>query len=325
MTHPPSDSFSDVLLPSGEERNEGTILIVDDERVICDLLVEILSENHHYELLSAGDGETALQICSDRDVDLVFTDLRMPGMGGLRLLAELKKLVPETPVVIITGYGSKEDVIQALRLGASNFLLKPNDVENVASIAEKILSMRQRERLGEELFQFFEEEQQSFILPSSLRYALPLIDFLTARLVVLGICTHAELKNIRLALDEALVNAVVHGNLEISSEMKGTTLTDLVRYDEEVRNRSTMTPFCSRKVIVKSRIDRKRAKYTVQDEGKGFDHRSLPNDFSNVDNLVSHGRGLLLIKTFMDEVTFNDSGNAITMIKNARTGTKRSA
>ena len=324
MTHPPADSFSDSVLHPGTECSEGTILVVDDERVICDLLMELLSENHNFELLSAGDGETALQICSEREVDLVFTDLRMPGMGGLRLLAELKKIVPETPVVILTGYGSKEDVIQALRLGASNFLLKPNDVENVASIAEKILSMRQRKRLGEELFQFFEEEQHCFILPSSLRYALPLIDFLTARLVVLGISSHAELKNIRLALDEALVNAVVHGNLEISSEMKGNTLTDLVRYDEEVRNRCLMPPFCSRKVIVKSQIDRKRAKFIVQDEGKGFDHRSLPNDFSNVDNLGSYGRGLLLIKTFMDEVTFNDSGNTITMVKNARAATKQS-
>ncbi|MFH1740135.1 MAG: response regulator [bacterium] len=309
----PDNEFSVESQPA--EEREGTILIVDDEEVICDLLVDILSEDHNYTLLIAHNAEDALKICKQRAVDLVFTDLRMPGMGGLRLLAELKKFAPETPVVIITGYGSKEDVIQALRLGASNFLLKPNEVESVATIAEKILSMRQREKLTVELLSFFEEEQHTFCLPSNLRYALPLIDLLTAKLEPLGICESAQLKNIRLALDEALVNAVVHGNLEISSEMKGNTLGELVQYDDEVKRRSGQRPYCLRKVTVRSLVNRSMARFTIEDEGPGFDHRSMPDDFSDVDNLVSHGRGLLLIKTFMDEVTFNDAGNQINLIK----------
>jgi anti-sigma regulatory factor (Ser/Thr protein kinase) len=190
-------------------------------------------------------------------------------------------------------------------------------VESVAVIAEKILRLRQQQRLSKDLLTFFEREQQTYRLPSNLVYTLPLIDALTARLQPLGICTRAELKNVRLALDEALVNAIVHGNLEISSEMKGSTLAELVQYDDEVRRRSTQEPYSRRKVTVESLIDRTSAQFSVQDEGPGFDHRSLPEDFSETDNLASHGRGLLLIKTFMDRIIFNDSGNRITLIKTA--------
>ncbi len=325
MVKPPEQDMSDSvekLVPQdlqrpGLEHLDGTILIVDDEQVIRDLMVDILSEDHDYELLTAEDGKTALDICTRRTVDLVFTDLRMPGMGGLRLLAELKKVSPETPVVIVTGYGRRDDAIQALRLGASNFLLKPNEVENVASIAEKILGSRQRQQRTKELLSFFDREHQIYSIPSDLRYTLPLVEILTSKLEAIGICNAAELKNIKLALDEALVNAIVHGNQEISSEMKGTTLADLVCYDEEVRRRSTQEPYCNRKVTVTSMITREYAEYTVEDEGNGFDPSSIPDSIGDAENLTSHGRGLLLIKAFMDIVTFNDRGNRITMIKRA--------
>lgn len=296
-------------------QNDGTILVVDDEEIMRDLMVEILSEHHNYELLTASRGEEALEICTRRPVDLVITDLRMPGMGGIRLLAELKRATPETAVVIITGYGRREDAIQALRLGASNFLLKPDEVESVSAIAEKVLRLRQQQRLSKELLAFFDREQQTYRVPSNLLYTLPLIDTLTAKLQPLGICTRAELKNVKLALDEALVNAIVHGNLEISSELKGSTLAELVGYDDEVRHRSSIEPYCNRKVTVESVIDRTSARFTIEDEGHGFDHKSLPTDFSDMDNLASHGRGLLLIRTFMDDVWFNEKGNRITMVK----------
>lgn len=315
MSESPRDLSSDISDQLDSIECEGTILVVDDEELMRNLMVKILSRDHTYELLTASNGETALEICARRSVDLVFSDLRMPGMGGLRLLAELKSMTPETPVVMITGYGSREDVIKALRLGASNFLLKPDDIESVATIAEKILRLHQDERLSKELLTFFEKEEITYRVPSDLRYTLPLIDVLTAKLHPLNICTRAELKNVRVALDEAIVNAIVHGNLEISSEMKGSTLAELVRYDDEVRLRSTQEPYSNRKVTVWSLIDQRFAQFTIEDEGRGFDHRALPSDFSEVDNLTSHGRGLLLIGAFMDRVVFNDAGNRITLMK----------
>jgi len=93
----------------------------------------------------------------------------------------------------------------------------------------------------------------------------------------------------------------------------------LVHYDEEVRRRSRVEPYCKRKVTVTSVITRDYAEYTVEDEGNGFDPKSIPDDIGETENLTSHGRGLLLIKAFMDSVTFNERGNRITMVKRAPT------
>lgn len=84
---------------------DGTILIVDDEKMIRDLLVAMLLESGQYRMLEAENGRDALQICQSEDVDLIFTDLKMPVMGGMELLAEMRRLKPEIPIVILTGFG----------------------------------------------------------------------------------------------------------------------------------------------------------------------------------------------------------------------------
>ncbi len=294
---------------------ESRILVVDDEETIRELMVDLLSESTSYGVHTAASGEEALEICDRVDFDLVFTDLRMPGMSGSQLLGVLKQRYPSLPVVIITGYGSREDVIEALHLGASNFLLKPLQVELISSIATRLISLRNREKLSDRILSCLVEERRVFCIPSDLRYTLGVIDRVTQSMEKLAVFGDAELKNIRLALDEALVNAIVHGNLEVTSKEKGNTLTELVAYDELVQERSTEDPHCQRRVWVTSDISGERVRFVVEDEGVGFDTRSLPKDFADMDNLTSHGRGLLLIKTFMDEIHFNEKGNRITMIK----------
>ncbi|MBD3265293.1 response regulator [bacterium] len=295
--------------------SEGTILIVDDEKMIRDLLVDMLSEAEDYDILTAINGKEALEICEQEEIDLVFTDLRMPVMNGMEFLAEVRKSRPDIPVVILTGYGRREDVIEALRLGASNFLMKPQEVEMVHTIAGKILRMRYKERLEQIIFEHFIEETQTYHIPSSLKFTLPIIDLLTEKIGKVGICDHTDLMNVRLALDEALVNAVVHGNLEIPSRVKGASLEELIKFNTLVKERSEEEPYKQRKVKVISELTQDYALFTIEDEGQGFDWQSIPTDLEDVELLANHGRGLFLIRAFMSNVEFNAKGNRITMMK----------
>ncbi|MCI5131179.1 MAG: response regulator, partial [Candidatus Electrothrix sp. EH2] len=93
------------------------ILIVDDELSMRDFL-KILFENEGYETAVAPDAETALDLAINDPVDLVITDIRMPGMNGLDLLAELKQHFPDIPVIMLTAYASPDDAVQAMRQGA---------------------------------------------------------------------------------------------------------------------------------------------------------------------------------------------------------------
>lgn len=294
---------------------EGAILVVDDEKMIRDLLVAMLKEADKYRLLTAENGRDALDICLNQDIDLVFTDLRMPEMSGMELLSELHRQKPEIPVVILTGYGRREDVIEALRLGASNFLLKPQEVEMVYSVASKILRTRKRKKLEEKIFEHFDEEFQTYTIPSDLQFTLPLIDLLTEKITKLAICGESEITNIRIALDEALVNAIVHGNLNISSRIKGNSLEDMIQFNKIVKERSQIPPYCERQVKITRHLSKQFVSFTIKDEGDGFDWRSIPETFDNVKILANHGRGLFLIRAFMSHVEFNEKGNCITMIR----------
>ena len=106
------------------------ILIVDDEIIILKcILVDLRRAD--YSVDTAENGEQALAMLEKKKYDLVVTDLMMEGMGGLELLAEIKKNSPDMPVIIMTGYGELDSAIEALRLGAADYLLKPCNNEEL--------------------------------------------------------------------------------------------------------------------------------------------------------------------------------------------------
>ena len=103
-----------------------------------------------------------------------------------------------------------------------------------------------------------------------------------------------------------------HGNLEIDSVMREG---DRVTYRTLVEERRRTDPFCNRKIFVELRATETHGEFSVRDEGIGFDYRQLP-DPTDPHNLEKpSGRGLLLMRTFMDDVVFNDRGNQVTLIK----------
>ena len=140
---------------------------------------------------------------------------------------------------------------------------------------------------------------------------LPLVPYRRA-LLQFEICGELDLVRVGTALHEALVNAREHGNLELSSTLREQ---DDGSYHKLVKQRSEELPFRERAVHVQAHFTREQATISIRDEGPGFDPADLP-DPTDPENLArASGRGLFLIRTFMDHVTFNERGNEITMIK----------
>ncbi len=115
-----------------------TILVVDDEPNYRIILEELL-EDEGFEVLTASDGYNALEIAGETDIDLIVTDMQMPGMNGVELLAEAKKRWPDIPVIMVTAFGEVDKAVSAMQAGAFNFLSKPfkND-ELIANIKKAI-------------------------------------------------------------------------------------------------------------------------------------------------------------------------------------------
>jgi DNA-binding NtrC family response regulator len=107
-----------------------TILIAEDEGILRESLAELLGEEG-YQTVQAANGKEAYDLALNQAVDLVLTDVRMPEMDGMALLENLQKLAPQTPVIMITAYGTVQSAVSAMRAGASDYLLKPVDFDDV--------------------------------------------------------------------------------------------------------------------------------------------------------------------------------------------------
>jgi len=119
-----------------------TILIVEDEAKMRRLLELNLGEDG-FSTLSAEDVETALKLLRQETVDLILTDLKLPGMGGLEFLQSVKESNPAIPVVVMTAYGSVETAVEAMKRGASDYVLKPFSLSEMRLVVRKELDVQQ--------------------------------------------------------------------------------------------------------------------------------------------------------------------------------------
>ncbi|MGL4982978.1 MAG: sigma-54-dependent transcriptional regulator [Treponemataceae bacterium] len=119
-----------------------TILVIDDEKNIREGLRDIL-ELEGYIVFLATDGKEGLRILDEKDIDLVITDLRMPNIGGEEVLKKISSQTPALPVIVLTGHGSVDDAVEAMRSGAYDFLTKPLNLNRLLLVVQRALQTRE--------------------------------------------------------------------------------------------------------------------------------------------------------------------------------------
>ncbi|HBF13008.1 MAG TPA: DNA-binding response regulator [Deltaproteobacteria bacterium] len=117
---------------------KGRILVVDDEEVIVKALVKYLTQEG-FDVESAPDGPQAIEMCKDKHFDLILTDLKMPSMDGIELIKEAKKISPDLSFIVMTGHGSINNAVQAMKVGAFHYITKPFELEDVKHTILKAL------------------------------------------------------------------------------------------------------------------------------------------------------------------------------------------
>jgi anti-sigma regulatory factor (Ser/Thr protein kinase) len=149
-------------------------------------------------------------------------------------------------------------------------------------------------------------------IPSRTEWIVPILEYLRDQAVRCGVCPEARANKVMLALDEAITNAVMHGNLELSSELKeqGSRV-----FAEVLAERSADPRYASRQVTIIMDYDGVRCRWTIADEGPGFDpSRYLARDQTDEAELwLASGRGILLMRAFMDEVQYEQGGRQVTL------------
>jgi CheY-like chemotaxis protein len=287
-----------------------TILIVDDEPSDVELARRCLRYIEGSRLLEAGSAEEALTLVAAEEPDLVLTDLRMPGMDGLELVQTLRARRPLVPVVLMTSHGSERAAAAALKAGAASYVPKSAFRDELAGTVVDVLEAAEARRARPAVLKHLRRCETAFELANDLDLIPALAAYCRENLERLGFGDESDRTQVSIALIEAVSNAMIHGNLEVGSDLKRT---DRDRYEALVRERAGRPPWASRRVRFHAVLTPERIEYVVEDEGPGFDPAGLPDPRAPENLTEASGRGVMSIRTFMDEVAYSAKGSRITM------------
>ncbi|MBF0277631.1 MAG: response regulator [SAR324 cluster bacterium] len=288
------------------------ILVVDDESSLLSLLERgLLGQGHTVETAENGQEGWEKFIDASDPFDFIIADIRMPVMSGLELLKKIRIENVEVPVVIMTGHGDLNNAIEALRLGTFDFLLKPFKFEQITSILRKFSGIQSPAQEFKNILPFYDEKIQISI-PSQTKFIPKVVYRLNDIIAPIFHLYRISSTHLAMCLGEAINNAVIHGNLEIPSSLKEESWDS---FQEMTEQREVQPEYGEKIVTISCILSHQRLEIIIEDQGKGFNYKSLsePTDLNNL--LSTSGRGLFLIRMAMDEVSWNERGNKIHIVK----------
>ncbi|HEX8721762.1 MAG TPA: ATP-binding protein [Pyrinomonadaceae bacterium] len=260
------------------------ILIVEGNAELRAVLADALAGLGHEVVTASGRAEAVAREDLE-DFDLIISDLAEYSDTGVQIVSELKRKRLFVPVVVSSEEAQHAGLVKAFKLGASNYLRKPYDKEELAQIVDKTLGYKLRFVEDLKVLPYVREHIE-FELPSDISLMNGVLRYLVERVAALGVIK-PDTSNLFIALDEAFVNAVKHGNKQDTSKL----------------------------VRITADLSAKEARFTIEDEGEGFDVNAIPDPRDPENLFKTSGRGVLLIYNIMDQVEYNERGNRLTMVK----------
>ncbi len=289
------------------------VLIAEDSATQAQQL-QFMLEDAGFSVELASNGAEAVAAINRQVPDIVVTDLEMPEMNGLQLVEAVYRDHPGLPVVLMTAYGSEETAALALQKGATSYVPKRYLAQDMIPTLGNILAVARADRQHQRIVEFQTRSETQYVLPNDESVIPPFIGHLEEQLTRMKFSDPTTLIRVSVALREAMINSMHHGNLEINADLREQNER---HFQQTVEERGKQEPYRSRRIHVTATLTRRQAEYTVRDEGRGFDPDTLADATASANLEKVSGRGLLLINTFMDHVSYNEDGTAITMVKRA--------
>jgi anti-sigma regulatory factor (Ser/Thr protein kinase) len=248
--------------------------------------------------------------------DVVITDMLMPEMDGMELVSNIRMDYPRIPVILITGHGNENLAVEALEMGATSYVPKQFLAEKLQETVEQVLAVAKADRSYSRLIGCLRNTQYRFALDNDPALIPPLVDLLQQMLAGMRVCDATGRMHAGIALEEALLNAVLAGNLEMNREEVLAARSHLRQgqLSALVNERRRQPPYADRIAELIADITPEQATFVIRDEGPGFDTTRVPDRHDPETLEHFEGRGLVLMKNFMDDVSFNASGNEVTMV-----------
>lgn len=294
-------------------------LVVDDSTTDRRVVGFLLKKAGGWEIEYALQGKEALEKVGSTEFDLILTDLIMPSMNGLELVAAVGAQRPHVPVILMTSRGNEGIALLALREGAASYIPKRLLPRNLMETVGRVMAVAGRRQAHEPIWGAMRQTECSFLLGSRVAAVQSLVVYLQESLLLAGFCGQVQCTQLGVALQEALLNALYHGNLEVGAHHGAESDA---AFHALVARRCQEPPYRERQIHVAATLTEEKAVFVIRDEGSGFDTSQLPDptDVSALEK--ASGRGVILMRLFMDQVVYDPAGREVTLVKERKAGTK---
>jgi serine/threonine-protein kinase RsbW len=261
------------------------ILIIDDHEDLVTALKYKLGEKGH-QITYARDRTGACALGDLKSFDLIVIDLEnVEFLASERLMGECVNVSAIKPSV--------DEHVRAFKVCAANYRRENFQDEELRALVAEVLEHKAEFLDRKEVVTKLHEKIE-FEVPTAVILMDVIVEYLVTRVEKIGVTSEEE-SNLRVALSEAFVNAVKHGN----------------KYDP------------GKAIHVSADISAREARFTIEDEGEGFDASQIPDPRDSANLFKPSGRGVLIIQHLMDEVSYSERGNRLTMVKRGETGSEK--
>ncbi|OSM01379.1 response regulator [Magnetofaba australis] len=299
------------------------VLVVDDQIINVEILTDYLKQEG-YSVSVARDGATALRVLErkPRDFDAVLLDRMMPKMDGIEVLKRIKAH-PEmhlVPVIMQTAKSAQAEILEGLRAGAHYYLTKPLRREMLLAVVNTAVGdYRDYKSMQERAERALREARDSIASIRLLEQGRFRFRHLSdaQSLAALLANLFPDSQRAAVGLSELLINAVEHGNLQITYAEKGQLLTNRrLLWMEEVERRLALPEYADKYVEVTLQHSAERLSVTIRDAGDGFNWADYL-EFDPKRAFDPHGRGIAMARAMsFDTLQYNDVGNEVTVTVN---------
>lgn len=277
----------------------------------------MLLEEGSHEVRHAANGRLALDVLSAETMDIVVTDLEMPEVNGLELVETMRNDYAHIPAILVTARGSEDLAAEALQKGAAGYVPKNHLQSLLNDTIVDVLGVIRTDASFSKLISKLTKNVFEFELPNDSELISPLVGLLMQVVSGMDLISGAEMNRLGVAIEHALINAMYRGNLQLGPSV--TPAHHAIIYDDAtsdlIERRKQESPYKDRQIFVEASASKKEIKIVIRDEGKGFDTSKVPDKVDGDLFAAESGKGLVLMKSFADELIFNEAGNEVTMIK----------
>jgi anti-sigma regulatory factor (Ser/Thr protein kinase) len=212
----------------------------------------------------------------------------------------------------MTAQGSEDIASEALRRGAASYVPKKKLGEDLVETVERVLAAAREDRSHSRLMHHLTDCDARFVVGNDLTLIRSLVSLLQQLVRCMPLGDETERLRVGIALEEALKNAYYHGSLEVTT---GVGWPQRKAIEQIARERLVDEPYRNRRIYVHAKVSRSEATFVIRDEGPGFDASQLPDPADPDSHSRTSGRGIILMRTIMDEVRYNADGNEVTLVK----------